>query len=194
MERRPGSVHRSAISCLSFCRAAQSTRLLPGQQTLAPAIVVHPGESVSISVRPREFQQLRVALIGKNYNELKLDVGEASLRGVFVKAILGIPGQSPSDPFISDDGESFVRIPILPAQDSQGSLNITILNESKSNLAPVPVDIQDVASPVSDESARRADALLAFAHAERLRREHKTADEYCPFMNEPLRQLRSCTI
>lgn len=154
---------------------------LAAQDPATPVTEIAADKPSSLSVHPREYQQVGLKLVANQYNELRLDVGQAATRGIFIKAIVQLPGQPDSDPYISDNAESFLRIPILPGpQATSAALKITVLNSSKGNVAPVIVSMALSAEPVTLENTRQADALSVFGHAERLRREHKPAAEALP--------------
>ena len=145
---------------------------LAAQDPATPVTEIAADKPSSLSVHPREYQQVGLKLVANQYNELRLDVGQAATRGIFIKAIVQLPGQPDSDPYISDNAESFLRIPILPGpQATSAALKITVLNSSKGNVAPVIVSMALSAEPVTLENTRQADALSVFGHAERLRRE-----------------------
>lgn len=179
-ERSPQALCGVAALCLLSILTGNCVPLA-AQDPAAPVAEIAADAPGSLSVHPREYQQVNLKLIANEYNELRLDVGQAASRGIFIKAIVQLPGQPDSDPYISDNAESFLRIPILPdPQTTSATLKVTVLNSSKANVAPVTVSMALSAAPLSAETTHQAEALSAFAHAERLRREHKPAAEALP--------------
>jgi CHAT domain-containing protein/Tfp pilus assembly protein PilF len=149
----------------------------------------HP---LTVELHPREFQQITVSLSGGKYNEIRIESPGAWSRGVVLKAAPGVStAPSPvTDPYISDSGESFVRIPKMAERDGPMQLQLTALSNSKADVRPVTATITLLVEDATPRTALTLKAINTFVHAERIRRDRGKAEDAIPAYDAALAAAR----
>src|SRR5580698_7109885 len=101
-----------------------------------PVVNLSAGQPLTLAVKPREFQTVRISGIPGKYNELLMELPAAGVRGRYVKVQPEpVSGPDAADPAISDSGQDFVRFP-LPDTAGVTVLHVTVLTNSKADSAP----------------------------------------------------------
>jgi len=140
-------------------------------QTSSPAgvssaekfISLEAGQTVRLSVKPREYQSVRIVPPAGRYAELRLELPHSGVRGSFVKIQPEpIAGPDAADPVISDSGLDFVRLPLPPASSSGAApvvLHVTVLTNSRADTDPVETTLS---LTVCDRSPQRLEYAKAW--------------------------------
>jgi CHAT domain-containing protein/tetratricopeptide (TPR) repeat protein len=165
------------------------------QDSVKPAYTVTSGHSLTVELRPREFTSIDFLLAGGKYNEIRIESPVVLSRGAFVKAVpdpplTGDAGAQKPDSYISDSGEPFVRIPILPAADQAARFQVTALTNSKTDTRPVTATLTLIVEDATPHTALVTKAIHAFVHGERIRRDRGKAESALPAYDEALGAAR----
>jgi CHAT domain-containing protein/tetratricopeptide (TPR) repeat protein len=148
------------------------------------------GQALTLAVKPREYQTVRVNAIPGKYSELLVGLPGAGIRGRYVKVQPEpVSGPDAADPAISDSGQDFVRFP-LPDTAAVTVLHVTVLTNSKADSAPVEVHLSLVSSEPSQQKLDEAKALASFNHGERLRRSHAGGDKALAAYQDALNEAK----
>ena len=142
-----------------------------------PVVNLSAGQPLTLAIKPREYQTLRVTSVSGKYTELRMELPGSGVRGNYVKVQPEpVTGPDAADPAISDSGQDFVRFPLSDAA-AVTVLHVTVLTNSKADTAPIDVHLSLVSSDPSRQKLDDAKALAAFNHGERLRRSHTGGDK-----------------
>lgn len=156
---------------------------LPGHsQTAAstplPEVSLQAGETLTLHLQPRQYTVIHATVEPAQYSEIRVALPDGGIRGTLLRVLQqAAKGGAAPDPSVSDSGESFVVIPILPGTTGPVSLQVTALTNSRSDTAPVEATVSLRVSEPTSEKVLYASALAALNHGERLRRAHTNSEE-----------------
>ncbi|HEY4358882.1 MAG TPA: CHAT domain-containing protein [Acidobacteriaceae bacterium] len=138
-----------------------------------PEVSLQSGPALNLSLQPRKYTVVHAAVDARRYSEIRITLADGGVRGTYLRVLPQAAKDAPTpDPIISDSGESFVIVPILPGAASTVNLQVTALTNSRSDTAPVPATLSLTSSDPAPEKLLYAHALAAFNKGERLRRAH----------------------
>src|ERR1700753_4263538 len=166
------TVFRGVATAAFFATTAWSYGQAPAAAPL-PEGSLRAGEPIPLHLQPRQYTVVHASVDPGRYTEIRIALPDGGIRGTLLRVLPQAPKDAPTpDPVVSESGESFVVLPILPGSAPTVTWQVTPLTNSRAATAPVEAVLSLLTSEPTSEKVLYAHALAAFNKGERLRRAH----------------------